>query len=117
MAKEFVLVQWFSNDSIGCGEIRPRQELRKFNSRTAVVRVVMEELEKAKRRNARMIVEGAQFSYVDIVRMYTARNVPYSWASCSGPRWGPLQRRSNSAWPANTRSSEASNHRAPSPIT
>jgi hypothetical protein len=37
--------------------------------------------------------------------------------SCSGPRWGPLQRRSNSAWPANTRSSEASNHRAPSPIT
>jgi hypothetical protein len=28
MAKEFVLVQWFANDSIGGG----RQELRKFNT-------------------------------------------------------------------------------------
>ena len=66
MAKEFVLVQWFANDSIGGG----RQELRKFNSREAAVRFVMEELDKTKRRNARMIVEGAQFGYVDIVRMY-----------------------------------------------
>jgi hypothetical protein len=65
-----VLVQWFTNDSIGGGEIRPRQELRKFNSRTAAVRVVFE---KTKRRNARMIVEGAQFGYVDIVRMYAGR--------------------------------------------
>ena len=72
MAKEFVLVQWFSNDSIGGGEIRPRQELRKFNSREAAVRF-MEELEKTKRCNAPMIFEGAQFGYVDIARMYTAR--------------------------------------------
>ena len=35
----------------------------------------MEELEKTKRRNARMIVEGAQFGYVDIVRMYAGRKV------------------------------------------
>ena len=33
----------------------------------------MEELEKTKRRNARMIVERAQFGYVDIVRMYAGR--------------------------------------------
>ena len=46
MAKEFVLVQWFSNDSIGGGEIRPRQELRKFSSREAAVRFVMESLRK-----------------------------------------------------------------------
>ena len=47
--------------------------MRKFNSREAAVRFVMEELEKTKRRNARMIVEGAHFGYVDIVRMYAGR--------------------------------------------
>ena len=50
-------------------------ELRKFDSRTAAVRFVVEELEKTKRRHARMIVEGAQFGYVDIVRMYAGRKV------------------------------------------
>ena len=55
------------------GEIRTRQELRKFDNREAAVRFVMEELEKTKRRNARMIVERAQFGYVDIVRMYAGR--------------------------------------------
>jgi len=73
MAKEFVLVQWFSKDSIGGGEIRQRPELRKFSSRQAAVRFIMEELEKTKRRSARMIVEGAEFGYVDIVRMYAGR--------------------------------------------
>ena len=51
------------------------QELRKFDSRTTGVRFVMEELEKTKRRTARMIVEGAQFGYVDIVRMCAGRKV------------------------------------------
>ena len=69
MAKEFVLVQWFTD----VGQIRPRQELRRFNGREAAVRFVMEELEKTKRRAARMIFEGAQFGYVDIVRMYAGR--------------------------------------------
>ena len=69
MAKEFVLVQWFTD----VGQIRPRQELRRFNSREAAITFVMEELEKTKRCNAPMIFEGAQFGYVDIARMYTAR--------------------------------------------
>jgi hypothetical protein len=43
VVKEFVLVPWFSTDSIGGGEARPRQELRKFNSRGAAVTFVMEE--------------------------------------------------------------------------
>ena len=58
---------------LSTGEIRTRQELRKFDNREAAVRFVMEELEKTKRRNARMIVERAQFGYVDIVRMYAGR--------------------------------------------
>jgi hypothetical protein len=32
----------------------------------------MEELEKSKRHDVRMIVEGAEFSFLDIVRMYAA---------------------------------------------
>ena len=62
-----MVVQWFTD----VGQIKPRQELRRFNGREATVRFVMEELEKTKR--ARMIVEGTQFGYVDIVRMYAGR--------------------------------------------
>ena len=72
MDKEVVLVDWFTNESIGVRRLRPRQEPRKFDSRTAAVRFVMEELEKTKRHNVRMIVEGAEFSFLDIVRMYAA---------------------------------------------
>ena len=60
------MVQWFTD----VGQIRPRQELRRFNSREPAVRFVMEELEKTSRRKARMIVEGAEFGFVDIVQMY-----------------------------------------------
>ena len=56
---------------LSTGEIRTRQELRKFNNREAAVRFVMEELEK--HRNARVIVEGAEFGFVDIVQMYAGR--------------------------------------------
>ena len=69
MAKEFVLVQWFTD----VGQIRPRQELRRSNSREEAVRFVMEELKKTNRRKARMIVEGAEFGFVDIVQMYAGR--------------------------------------------
>ena len=72
MAKD-VVVEWFTNKSIGAGQVRPRQEPRKFESRAAAVKFVMEELEKSARHNVRMIVEGAEFSLVDIVRMYAAR--------------------------------------------
>jgi len=71
MANE-VVVQWSTKESIGARQISPRQEPRKFDSRTAAVRFVMEELEKTKRHNVRMIVEGAEFSFLDIVRMYAA---------------------------------------------
>ena len=63
MTNEVVLVQWSTKEP----------EPRKFDSRAAAVRFVMEELEKTKRYNVRMIVEGAQFSFVDIVRMYASR--------------------------------------------
>ena len=63
------MVQWFTD----VGQIRPRQELRRFNSRETAVRFVMEELEKTSRRKARMIVEGAEFGFVDIVQMYAGR--------------------------------------------
>ena len=76
MAKEFVLVQRFTD----VGQIRLRQELRRFNSREAAVRFVMEELESGRRHNARMIAEGTEFNIVDIVRMYAGRK-----ARC-GPR-------------------------------
>jgi hypothetical protein len=72
MTKE-VVVEWFTNKSIGAGQVRPRQEPRKFESRTAAVKFVMEGLEKSKRHNVRMIVDGVEFSFVDIVRMYTGR--------------------------------------------
>jgi hypothetical protein len=68
MANE-VVVQWSTKESIGARQISPRQERRKFDSRTAAVRFVMEELEKSKRHDVRMIVEGAEFSFLDIVRM------------------------------------------------
>ena len=71
MANE-VVVQWSTKESIGARQICPRQERRKFDSRTAAVRFVMEELEKSKRHDVRMIVEGAEFSFLDIVRMYAA---------------------------------------------
>ena len=72
MDKKVVLVDWLTNESIGVRRIRPRQEPRKFDSRTAAVRFVMEELEKSRRHNVRMIVEGAEFSFLDIERMYAA---------------------------------------------
>ena len=68
-----VMVQWFTNKSIGAGQVRPRQEPRKFESRAAAVKFVMEELEKSRRHNVRMIVEGVEFSFVDIVRMHARR--------------------------------------------
>jgi hypothetical protein len=68
-----VVVQWSTKESIGAGQIRPRQEPCKFESRAAAVKYVMEELEKSKRHNVRMIVEGIEFSFVDIVRMYARK--------------------------------------------
>jgi hypothetical protein len=68
-----VVVEWFTNKSIGAGQVRPRQEPRKFDTRTAAIKFVMEELEKSRRHNVRMIVEGVEFSFVDIVRMYAGR--------------------------------------------
>ena len=72
MAKD-VVVAWFTNKSIGAGEIGPRQEPRKFESRAAAVKFVMEELEKSRRHNVRMMVEGVEFRFVDIVRMYARK--------------------------------------------
>jgi hypothetical protein len=68
-----VVVQWSTKESIGAGQVRPRQEPRKFESRAAAVKFVMEELEKSRRHNVQMIVEGVEFSFVKIVRMYAAR--------------------------------------------
>ncbi len=72
MTKE-VVVQWLTSESVGARQIRPRREPRKFNSRAAAVKFVMEELEKSRRHNVRMIVEGVEFSFVDIVRMYARK--------------------------------------------
>ena len=72
MTKE-VVVEWFTNKSNGGMQVGPRQEPRKFESRAAAVKFVMEELEKSRRHNVRMIVEGVQFSFVDIVRMYARK--------------------------------------------
>ena len=72
MAKE-VVVEWFTKKSIGARQVGPRQEPRKFESRAAAVKFVMEELEKSRRHNVRMIVEGVEFSFVDIVRMHARR--------------------------------------------
>ena len=72
MAKDIV-VEWFTNKSNGAGQVRPRQEPRNFESRAAAVKFVMEELEKSRRHNVRMIVEGVEFSFVDIVRMYARK--------------------------------------------
>ena len=83
MDKEVVLVDWFTNESIGVRRLRPRQEPRKFDSRTAAVRFVTEELEKSGRHNVRMIVEGVEFSFVDIVRMYAARKKRLGYTSPS----------------------------------
>ena len=66
MTNEVVLVQWSTKEP----------EQREFGSRREAVRFVMEELEKTKRHNVRMIVEGAQFSFVDVARMYAGRK-PY----------------------------------------
>ena len=41
-----VVVQWSTKESIGAGQVRPRQEPRNFESRAAAVKFVMEELEK-----------------------------------------------------------------------
>ena len=65
MTNEVVLVQWSTKEP----------EQRKFGSRGEAVRFVMEELEKTKRHNVRMIVEGAQFSFVDVARMYAGRKL------------------------------------------
>ena len=72
MAKD-VVVAWFTNKSIGAGQVRPRQEPRKFESRAAAAKFVMEELEKSRRHNVRMIVEGVEFRFVDIARMYARK--------------------------------------------
>ena len=72
MTKE-VVVEWFTNKSNGGMQVGPRQEPRKFKSRTAAVRFVMEELEKSSRHSVRMIAEGAEFGIIDIVRMYAGR--------------------------------------------
>ena len=79
MAKE-VVVEWFTNKSIGARQVESRQEPRKFESRAAAAKFVMEELEKSRRHNVRMMVEGVEFRFVDIVRMYARK---------------PLSRRSN----------------------
>jgi hypothetical protein len=70
MAKE-VVVEWFTNKSIGA--TGRRQEPRKFGSRAAAAKFVMEELEKSRRHNVRMIVEGVEFRFVDIVRMHARK--------------------------------------------
>ena len=85
MANE-VVVQWSTKDSIGARQISPRQESRKFDSRTAAVGFVMEELEKSRRHNVRMIVEGAEFSFLDIVRMYAACKRLRTFSSASSGR-------------------------------
>ena len=85
MANE-VVVQWSTKESIGAGQISPRQEPRKFDSRAAAVRFVMEELEKNRRHNVRMIVEGAEFSFLDIVRMYAACKRLRTFSSASSGR-------------------------------
>ena len=72
MTKE-VVVEWFTNKSIGARQVGPTQQPRKFESRAAAVKFVMEELEKSRRHNVRMIVEGVEFSFVDIVRMYARK--------------------------------------------
>ena len=66
-------MEWFTNKSIGARRVRPRHEPLKFDTRTAAVKFVMEELEKSRRHNVRMIVEGVEFSFVDIVRMYARK--------------------------------------------
>ena len=68
-----VVVQWSTKESIGAGQIGQRPEPRIFDSPAAAVMFVMEELEKSARHNVRMIVEGVEFSFVEIVRMYAAR--------------------------------------------
>ena len=68
-----VVVQWSTKESIDAGQVRARQEPCKFESRAAAVKFVMEELEKSRRHNVRMIVEGVEFSFVDIVRMYARK--------------------------------------------
>jgi hypothetical protein len=65
MTNEVVLVQWSTKEP----------EQREFGSRGEAVRFVMEELEKTKRHNVRMIAEGAQFSFVDVARMYAGRKL------------------------------------------
>src|SRR6516165_8379884 len=60
MTKE-VVVEWFTNKSNGGMQVGPRQEPRKFKSRTAAVRFVMEELEESRRHNVRMIVFSTLF--------------------------------------------------------
>jgi len=72
MTKE-VVVAWFTNKPIGAGQIGQRPEPRIFDSPAAAVMFVIEELEKSARHNVRMIVEGVEFSFVEIVRMYAAR--------------------------------------------
>ena len=56
-----VVVEWFTNKSNGGMQVGPRQEPRKFKSRTAAVRFVMEELEESRRHNVRMIVFSTLF--------------------------------------------------------
>jgi len=68
-----VVVAWFTNKPIGAGQIGQRPEPRIFDSPAAAVMFVIEELEKSARHNVRMIVEGVEFSFVEIVRMYAAR--------------------------------------------
>ena len=72
MAKD-VVVAWFTNKPIGAGQIGQRPEPRIFDSPAAAVMFVIEELEKSARHNVRMRVEGVEFSFVEIVRMYAAR--------------------------------------------
>ena len=68
-----VVVAWFTNKPIGAGQIGQRPEPRIFDSPAAAVMFVIEELEKSRRHNVRMIVEGVEFSFVDIVRMYARK--------------------------------------------
>jgi hypothetical protein len=42
-----VVVEWSTKESIGAGQVRPRREPRKFESRAAAVNFVMEDLKKA----------------------------------------------------------------------
>jgi hypothetical protein len=62
MTKEVVLVRWPTE-----------AERREFDSRWAAVRFVMEDLEKSRRHKVRMIAEGREFGFVDMVRMYAGR--------------------------------------------